>query len=110
MFCNACGKSITDDAQYCNYCGAGVGTPLSAKRLVRLRSNRKVAGVCSGLGKYLGLDPIVVRLVWVFLTFVSGLLPGIVVYVLAWIIVPEEPAGHAVVSSTQPATPVPSGT
>lgn len=110
MFCNACGKSIPDDARYCNYCGASVGTPLTAKRLLRLRSDRKIAGVCSGLGSYLGLDPIVVRLVWVFLTFVSGLLPGIVVYVLAWIIVPEEPAGHAVVSTSQQATPVPSGT
>jgi phage shock protein C len=109
MFCNACGKSITDDARYCNYCGAGVGAPRYPKKLVRPRADRKIAGICAGLGNYLDLDPIVVRLIWVFLTFVSGLLPGIVVYVLAWIIVPEEPAGHAVVSTTQPATPVPSG-
>ena len=109
MFCNACGKSITDDARYCNYCGAGVGAPHHARKLVRPRTDRKIAGVCVGVGNYLGWDPIVVRLLWVFLTCVSGILPGIVVYVLAWIIVPEEPAGHAVVSTTQPATPVASG-
>jgi phage shock protein C len=109
MFCNACGKSISDDARYCNYCGAGVGVPHRSKKLVRLRADRKIAGVCAGLGNYLDLDPIVVRLIWVFLTCVSGILPGIVVYLLAWIIVPEEPEGHAVVATTQPATPVPSG-
>lgn len=109
MFCNGCGKSITDDARYCNYCGAGVGVRHNPRKLVRPRADRKIAGICAGLGNYLGLDPIVVRLIWVFLTFVSGLLPGIVVYVLAWIIVPEEPAGHAVVPTAQPATPVPSG-
>jgi phage shock protein C len=110
MYCNACGKLITDDARYCNYCGAGVGTPLCARKLVRSRTDRKIAGICAGLGNYLGMDPIVVRLVWVFLTFVSGIVPGILVYVLAWIIVPEAPEGHAVVPNTQPATPVPSGT
>jgi len=76
---------------------------------VRSRADRKVGGICAGLGTYLGLDPIVVRLIWAFLTLISGLLPGILVYVLAWIIVPEEPEAHAVVSTTQPVTPVPSG-
>jgi len=74
---------------------------------VRPRTDRKVAGVCAAVGNYLGADPIVIRLLWVFLTCVSGLLPGVVVYVLAWIIVPEEPAGNVVSTAAQPATPVP---
>lgn len=109
MFCNACGRSISDDARYCNYCGAGVGVPRHAKKLVRPRAERKIAGVCAAVGNYLDVDAIVVRLIWVFLTCVSGVLPGILVYVLAWIIVPEEPAGHAVVPTTETAAPVPSG-
>ena len=109
MYCNACGKSIADDARFCSYCGTVVGTRYVPRKLVRSRSDRRIAGVCAGLGEYLGLDSIVVRLLWVFVTFVSGIVPGILVYVLAWIIVPEEPAAHMVVSSTQPATPMASG-
>jgi phage shock protein C len=109
MYCNGCGKTIPEDARFCNYCGAGVGAPQRAKKLARSRSDRRVAGVCAGLGEYLGLDPIVVRLIWAFVTIASGIVPGIAVYVLAWIIVPEEPASGPVVVA-QPATPVPSGT
>ena len=97
MYCNTCGKSIPDDAHFCNFCGVGVGAPHTARKLVRLRADRRIAGVCSGLGRYLDLDPIVVRLIWVFVTFVSGILPGIVVYILAWIIVPAEPEMQSVV-------------
>jgi len=109
MYCNACGKSIADDARFCAYCGTVVGTRYVPRKLVRSRSDRRIAGVCSGLGDYLGLDSIVVRLLWVFVTFVSGIVPGILVYVLAWIIVPEEPAAHTIVPSTQPVTPMASG-
>ncbi len=104
MYCNACGKTIPDDARFCNYCGVGVGNSPIRKKLVRLRSDRKIAGVCSGLAVYLELDPILMRLIWAFVTFVSGILPGIVVYVLAWIIIPEEPESHPVVATSQPVT------
>lgn len=106
MYCNACGKSIADDAHFCSYCGCVVGSRYVPRKLIRSRSDRRIAGVCGGFGEYVGLDTTLVRLIWVFVTFVSGIVPGIVVYVLAWIIVPEEPVTHAVVTTAQPTSPV----
>ena len=104
MYCNACGKAIADDGRFCTYCGAVVGNRYVPKKLIRSRSDRKIAGVCAGLGSYLDLDVILVRLLWAFITFVSGIMPGIVVYALAWIIVPEEPEVFPVMASGQPVT------
>ena len=106
MYCNACGKVISDDAHFCTYCGIGVGAghPPVRKKLVRFRADRKVAGVCAGLADYLDLDVILVRLIWAVATIVSGILPGIVAYALAWIIVPEEPELRPVVATSHPVT------
>jgi phage shock protein C len=58
------------------------------KRLYRSRTDRLVAGVCGGLGEYFGIDPTLVRLAAVLLTLVNGV--GLAVYVILWIVVPEE--------------------
>ena len=62
------------------------------KKLYRSRTNRMVAGVCSGLADFFGIDPTVVRLV-----FVAGALLGfgsfILIYLVMFIVVPEEPMG-----------------
>jgi phage shock protein C len=91
MYCNYCGKVIQDDANHCAYCGTRVGTVLARKRLVRPR-NRKIAGVCAGLAEYFDLDVILVRVLWLVATFFSGIVPGVIGYVVAWIVMPEEPA------------------
>jgi len=62
------------------------------KRVYRSRLESQAAGVCAGLGIYLGIDPVVVRLAAVFATLVTGVVPGIVAYLAAWIIMPIEPA------------------
>jgi phage shock protein C len=66
-------------------------TPES-KKLYRSRNNRMIAGVCSGLADFFGIDPTVVRLV-----FVAGALLGfgsfILIYLVMFIVVPEEPMG-----------------
>jgi len=60
------------------------------KKLTRSLSDRMFAGVCAGLAEYLGMDPTVIRLIFVLLFFVSG--PGILLaYLIMMIIVPEEP-------------------
>ncbi len=59
------------------------------KKLYRSREDKKLCGVCSGVAKYLGLDPTVVRLLWAIISL-SG--TGIVAYIIAAIVVPEEPA------------------
>lgn len=60
------------------------------KKLVRTRDGRLVAGVCSGLGEYFGLDPQLVRLIFALLTIFSAAFPGILLYLGAWIVIPEE--------------------
>jgi phage shock protein C len=90
MYCNYCGKSIQDDANICAYCGTRVGGLISRKRLVRPREGRKIAGVCLGVAEYFDLDVTLVRVVWL----VVSLLPpsiGLLSYVIAWIVMPEEP-------------------
>ncbi len=58
------------------------------KRLVRTREGRMLAGVASGLGRYFGIDPVLVRLVFVILALAGG--GGVLAYIVAWIIIPEE--------------------
>jgi len=59
------------------------------KTLTRSLNDRMVAGVCGGLAKYMGMDPTVIRLIFVLLFFVTG--PGVLLaYLIMMIIVPEE--------------------
>jgi len=56
------------------------------KKLYRLSGDRKIAGVCAGLGAHFGIDPVIVRLFFVFSVFFGGL--GVLAYVILWIMVP----------------------
>jgi phage shock protein PspC (stress-responsive transcriptional regulator) len=57
---------------------------------MRLPGEGRVAGVCAGLAAYLGIDVTLVRLAWVLLSIVPGaLIGGVIVYVVAWAIMPE---------------------
>lgn len=58
------------------------------KKLYRSEKNRMIAGVCGGLAEYFDVDPVVVRLLWVVFTFFIG--SGILIYILACIIMPNE--------------------
>ena len=51
-------------------------------------SNRMICGVCGGIGEYLGIDPTVIRLLWVIFSFMGG--AGLLAYIVAAIIIPEE--------------------
>ena len=61
------------------------------KRIYRSRTDRHIAGICGGIGSYAGLDPVLVRLVLVAATCLTGFIPGTVAYLFGWIIVPDEP-------------------
>jgi phage shock protein C len=63
--------------------------PPPPRRLYRSRDDRVVAGVCGGLGTYLGVDAILFRIAFVLLVFAGGL--GVLAYVLGWIFIGEEP-------------------
>lgn len=60
------------------------------KRLYRSRDDRMVGGVCGGLGKYIGIDPTVVRVIFVVGAFL-GLGSLVLVYLILLLVVPEEP-------------------
>jgi len=57
--------------------------------LRRSMANRQIAGVCGGLGEYFGIDPTAVRVVYVLVSIFSAAFPGIFVYVLLWLLIPE---------------------
>jgi phage shock protein C len=59
------------------------------KRLFRSRDDSVIAGVCGGLGRYLGVDAVLIRIAAVVLVFAGG--AGILLYVIGWIAIPEEP-------------------
>ena len=67
------------------------------KRLLRLRNGRMVAGVCAGLAAYFKVDVNLVRLVFGVFTVFYGL--GILVYLIAWTILPEEGDDNSILES-----------
>jgi phage shock protein C len=68
------------------------------KRLYRSNGNRRIAGICGGVGEMMDVDPTIVRLVFVVAGLATGIIPFAIGYLLAWWIVPEEgempPHGH----------------
>ena len=62
---------------------------MEQKKLVRTLDNRMVCGVCGGIGKYFNVDSTLVRLIWVLASF-AGAGSGLLVYIIAAIIIPEE--------------------
>ncbi|HEX9658296.1 MAG TPA: PspC domain-containing protein [Bacteroidota bacterium] len=63
----------------------------SGRRLYKSKSEKMIDGVCGGVALYFGLDPTLVRIVWVLLIFMGGV--GIVLYLAGMILMPTEPAG-----------------
>jgi phage shock protein C len=75
------------------------GPPAPPQRTVRRsRSERVIAGVCGGLGRHLGIDPVLLRVAFIILALANGL--GLIAYVVAWVAIPEE-------GRDQPVTPGP---
>ena len=60
------------------------------KRIYLSTNEKKLAGVCGGIGEYFDLDPSIVRIGWIVLTVLSGVIPGILAYVIAAVLIPKE--------------------
>ena len=59
--------------------------------LMRVRQGKIIAGVCGGIARWLGWDPTLVRLGYVILSVLSVGFPGIIIYILLWILMPQDP-------------------
>ena len=60
------------------------------RRLYRSRTDRVIAGVAGGMGAYFNVDPVIFRIIWLLLLLPGGL-PGLVPYLICWLIIPLEP-------------------
>ena len=59
------------------------------KKLYRSATDKKLAGVCAGIAKYLNMDPTVIRVIWAILSLFAFV--GVIAYVICALIIPEEP-------------------
>jgi phage shock protein C len=104
MFCTQCGAQISESAGYCSSCGKAIAAPANPaspavtqtadfsaaphRRLRRIISDKKVAGVCAGFAEYFDMDVTLMRIVWVALLLLP---PGIggIAYIVAWAVLPD---------------------
>ena len=109
MFCPQCGREYSQRVNFCCHCGAAMSVPVQMpqKKLARSRTDKKIAGVCAGFAEYLELDVTLVRLLWIMLIFFGGW--GAIAYLVAWIIMPEEPVPAPAPVVTQTAAPQAAG-
>jgi len=62
----------------------------SPKRLFRSKNDRMLAGICGGIAQYMDVDPTVVRLIFALASFFTVVFPGVLIYLIMWIVVPKE--------------------
>ena len=77
------------------------------RRLYRSRTDRKIAGVIGGAAVYLGVDATLLRVLYAVLTLMTAFWAGIAIYVIAMILVPEEPVSWTATASAPPVPPAP---
>jgi len=61
------------------------------KKLYRSRENKIFSGIIGGIGEYLDVDPTILRLIFILIILATGIIPGIIAYIVALFIVPEKP-------------------
>lgn len=61
-----------------------------AKKLYLSQKDKKISGVCGGIAEYFDTDASLVRLAWIVLTILTGVIPGIIGYIVAAIVIPKE--------------------
>lgn len=70
------------------------------QRLYRSTENRMIAGVAAGVARYMDIDPTIVRLIFIAVALAGGF--GVLAYIVAWVIVPEQPTSETISSQAPP--------
>ena len=129
MYCTRCGSQTGELDKFCSQCGhvapgstaaplltsyAATAAPLPVAsgpipQLTRSLRNRKIAGVCAGIARHFGVDPTIVRVLFVAMFF-CPVLPAIIPYIVCWVVMPlerPEPLYQQVASYPMPASAQP---
>jgi phage shock protein C len=61
------------------------------KRLYRSKKERMIAGICGGIANYSKQDPTIIRVLAILIIIFTGFIPGLIAYLILWIVIPEEP-------------------
>jgi phage shock protein C len=94
MYCTKCGVELREDDRYCSRCGGrkaaeaaerGADVP---RRLMLDKRNKKIGGICAGVARYLAVDVVVVRVLWLGIAVCTGV--GFLAYLVAWIVIPSD--------------------
>jgi len=89
MFCPQCGNQSAPDANFCSACGATAAHyTIAARKIVRPRHPRLIAGVCSGIAIHYGWNLALVRILFAVFTCIT-LCTGILFYLAAWVLIPD---------------------
>ena len=62
----------------------------TGKKLLRSRTDRWLAGICGGIADYFDVDSALVRLIYLLLTFFSAGFPGLMIYLVLWLVMPKD--------------------
>jgi phage shock protein C len=101
MYCTQCGTPLNDSARFCTSCGKPVGTSdpnagagqsayaaPAPRRLRRILSQKKIAGVCAGFAEYFDTDLTLMRIIWVAVAILPPNI-GVIAYIIAWAVMPK---------------------
>ena len=110
MYCTNCGQALRESGKFCQNCGkpAEGGQPPRTNwpPLERAREGKKIAGVCAGFARHLGMDVTLVRIAWLLIALTAGV--GFIAYIVAWIAMPLESAPAGLYANSH-GHPVPNG-
>ena len=98
MYCTRCGYDLagsgpSEPARYCSRCGtrtscAAIPVGPAAPPFMLDKRNKKIAGVCAGFARHLGIDVVLMRVLWLGIALCTGV--GFLAYLAAWIVIPAD--------------------